>query len=365
MPPLPKAIWRTVKTEGSGFVHCCVLWLPGLPISRRLDTLVMKSAVESNNNSKTLKRSHGGKPLKRGKSNGKSNRPQPKRLKTSHKPDDDINPNVKPVENPRTCHTSVFVPKATGDALEDDFVEQAIVGSDGEICSHETTKEKKHKKKGKKQPYVPMAKQVKVPLHPTGEDDHLPAHTRFSAAIKRALGKDATDIEISDYSLDEAVFVPWPETNVKSTLETLPDAIKSSVELDKLVKSVPKGKPGSPVVLIVCPGGMRSANLVRSVRNLSTLPVAKLFAKHFKFEEQKAFLQNSRPAIAVGTPARLEALIEKGALSLDSLQLLVVDATHRDEKQRSIIENTKKEFLEMLKRLLPNMQKKQFKLLWF
>jgi protein CMS1 len=351
MPPRPKATWRTVKT---------------VPSSRRLDTLVMKSAVESNNKSKTLKRSHGGKALKRGKSNGKSNLPKPKRFKTSHKPDDDINPNVKPVENPRTCHTSVFVPKATGgDALEDDFVEQAIVGSDGEIFPHETTKEKKHKKKGKKEPYVPMAKQVKVPLHPTGDDDHLPAHTRFSAAIKRALGKDATDIEISDYSLDEAVFVPWPETNVKSTLETLPDAIKSTVELDKLVKSVPKGKPGSPVVLIVCPGGMRSADLVRSVRSLSTLPVAKLFAKHFKFEEQRAFLQKSRPAIAVGTPARLEALIATGALSLDSLQLLVVDATHRDEKQRSIIENTKKEFLEMLKRLLPNMQKKQFKLLWF
>jgi protein CMS1 len=36
------------------------------------------------------------------------------------------------------------------------------------------------------------------------------------------------------------------------------------------------------------------------------------FAKHFKLEEQVAFLQKTRTGIAVGTPQRLIDLIENG-----------------------------------------------------
>ena len=36
------------------------------------------------------------------------------------------------------------------------------------------------------------------------------------------------------------------------------------------------------------------------------------FAKHFKVEEQVQFLKKSKTGIAVGTPARLEALLDNG-----------------------------------------------------
>lgn len=38
------------------------------------------------------------------------------------------------------------------------------------------------------------------------------------------------------------------------------------------------------------------------------------FAKHFKVEEQVQFLKKSKTGIAVGTPARLEALLDNGEL---------------------------------------------------
>lgn len=36
------------------------------------------------------------------------------------------------------------------------------------------------------------------------------------------------------------------------------------------------------------------------------------FAKHFKLEEQVQFLQKSRTGIAIGTPARLNDLMDHG-----------------------------------------------------
>jgi superfamily II DNA/RNA helicase len=40
--------------------------------------------------------------------------------------------------------------------------------------------------------------------------------------------------------------------------------------------------------------------------------VAKLFAKHMKIEEQQAFLEKEVTRVVVGTPNRLEKLVELG-----------------------------------------------------
>ena len=61
--------------------------------------------------------------------------------------------------------------------------------------------------------------------------------------------------------------------------------------------------------------------------------VGKLFAKHFKVEEQRADLATRRLAAAVGTPNRLAKLADLGALRLDRLRLIAVDV-HLDAKQR-------------------------------
>lgn len=172
---------------------------------------------------------------------------------------------------------------------------------------------------------------------------------------------------------------------------------------------------GSPAVLIVTSDSGRAANLCTEVSNflsslhrsdelahpskrqktdlLTTSPAknqsaklkpAKLFGRHFKLEEQQSYLFANAAPIAVGTPARLRALINepvspsslasvstgqnkknkkaKGpgntsepskpgesdaenqdearpALNLEHLQYLVIDTTFRDKKNRNIFES--------------------------
>lgn len=79
-----------------------------------------------------------------------------------------------------------------------------------------------------------------------------------------------------------------------------------------------------------------------------------------KVEEQVSFLKNRKAGLAVGTPARLMELIDNGkpnyhlsgdafpsdlslpsnagALSLDNLHRLVVDASHIDQKKRGVLD---------------------------
>ena len=61
--------------------------------------------------------------------------------------------------------------------------------------------------------------------------------------------------------------------------------------------------------------------------------MSKLFAKHFKIEEQQAALKSQGTFAAVGTPNRLLKLADLGDLQLDRLKLLMIDV-QLDAKQR-------------------------------
>lgn len=68
----------------------------------------------------------------------------------------------------------------------------------------------------------------------------------------------------------------------------------------------------------------------------SALRPAKLFARHMKAADQAAALAADRPASAAGTPGRVAALADSGALDLCGLQLLIID-TARDAKARTLM----------------------------
>lgn len=57
-----------------------------------------------------------------------------------------------------------------------------------------------------------------------------------------------------------------------------------------------------------------------------------------KVQEQVQFLKSKSTGIGVGTPARLMELIDNGALSLDLLEQIVVDASHIDQKKRGVLD---------------------------
>lgn len=79
--------------------------------------------------------------------------------------------------------------------------------------------------------------------------------------------------------------------------------------------------------------------------------IAKLFAKHMKLPEQKAFLASHRCPVAVGTPARLLKLGQEPERPIDfeGVTSIIID-THRDGKDRTVFDvaEIRKELVEML-----------------
>ncbi|WFD18714.1 Protein cms1 [Malassezia caprae] len=114
-------------------------------------------------------------------------------------------------------------------------------------------------------------------------------------------------------------------------------------------------EPGTPYLLVLTGNAQRAADLTRALRVLlpgtdeppakrrkgasSPAPtVAKLFARHFKLEEQVSWLKSQPAPIAVGTPHRVQALLEQRALRIEHLQAVLVDASWTDAKQRAVFD---------------------------
>ncbi|KAK4130133.1 hypothetical protein BT67DRAFT_465209 [Trichocladium antarcticum] len=152
-------------------------------------------------------------------------------------------------------------------------------------------------------------------------------------------GTDLSPIELADLYISATAIRDSTSWQQPRSLENLPAFLEAFAGESEKLESSPK-KPGSPHTIIVAGGGLRAANLVRAVRKFQqkNSSVAKLFAKHFKVEEQVAFLKKHRTGVAVGTPQRLIDLIENDSLCLDSLKRLVVDASHIDQKKRGIVD---------------------------
>ncbi|CAL8322815.1 unnamed protein product [Merluccius merluccius] len=96
---------------------------------------------------------------------------------------------------------------------------------------------------------------------------------------------------------------------------------------------------GSVPLLIVCSSALRTIELIKQLTTFKgDAKVMKLFAKHIKVEEQVKLLQKGITHIGVGTPGRLQCLIEKDGLTLQSLSHLVLDWNWRDQKFRRMVD---------------------------
>jgi hypothetical protein len=119
---------------------------------------------------------------------------------------------------------------------------------------------------------------------------------------------------------------------------------------------------GCPLLLVLCSSAIRATQIIKSMcAKLIKCKIAKLFAKHFKVEEQMEMLSKEYSPIALGTPNRVAKLIELGALSLRRTVLVLVDVTP-DSKQFSILtlNEVKHDFYRLLyNQILP--EKKHLK----
>ncbi|GKT46021.1 protein CMS1 [Colletotrichum spaethianum] len=177
----------------------------------------------------------------------------------------------------------------------------------------------------------------------------------YTAQKIARFGTDLSPVELSDLSISDDVgtllqAVANQQTTANSikdttswteprALEKLPEFLEKFAEKPERLGTAPE-KKGAPHTIIVAGAGLRAADIVRAVRKFQSKKstVSKLFAKHMKVDEQVKFLQNTRTGIAVGTPARLMELADNGALSLEKLQRIVVDASHIDQKKRGVMD---------------------------
>ncbi|KAK9858025.1 hypothetical protein WJX84_000888 [Apatococcus fuscideae] len=93
-----------------------------------------------------------------------------------------------------------------------------------------------------------------------------------------------------------------------------------------------------PSVLIVSASAPRANDLAKLLPNINkACKVSKLYAKHFKIEQQRAAMRLQGFFAAVGSPNRLLKLADLGDLHLEQLKMLMIDV-QLDAKQRTILD---------------------------
>ncbi|KAG5943007.1 hypothetical protein E4U59_000737 [Claviceps monticola] len=202
----------------------------------------------------------------------------------------------------------------------------------------ETTNKKKKRKTKFQQDDEALDMELGVNKLFTRMDNQLLAD--YLAQKLTRFGSHLSSVEISDLTVSansiQDTTTSWQQDR---TLANLPAFLEKFSDGEESLSKPPK-KKGHPHTLIVAGAGLRAADIVRAVRKFQGKDnaVAKLFAKHMKVDEQVTFLKTRKSGIGVGTPARLIELIECGALLLDNLQRLVVDASHVDQKKRGVLD---------------------------
>ncbi|XP_061177331.1 protein CMSS1-like [Saccostrea echinata] len=141
--------------------------------------------------------------------------------------------------------------------------------------------------------------------------------------------------KLSPVEWDELKLDPDGDFYVSSESDHTPSSYLRTIlpKWKKLVKSSDL-KPGSPLVLIITSSAIRAVQLNRDITDFKTeeCKCAKLFAKHFKIEEQQKYLSKNICHIGLGTPNRICSLIKNGSLHLDSVKSVVLDWNWRDKK---------------------------------
>ncbi|KAI9003701.1 U3-containing 90S pre-ribosomal complex subunit-domain containing protein [Gaertneriomyces semiglobifer] len=202
-------------------------------------------------------------------------------------------------------------------------VDEAEIGLDGQNGSETLVEgEEQDKQEPVGEPEKKKQKKQKKPKAPRREADPTALFVEQGIPLvdTTSFGSERTDEQLVSF-LREFLYEKNKNAFSEATTKTL--------------------SPGSPKVLIVSPSAIRSVQIIKPLRSLGKhVRVAKLFAKHLKVHEQIALLQTERTPVAVGTPNRVQKLLEVGEggapLKLDHLEYIVIDGTHRDKKERTI-----------------------------
>ena len=185
---------------------------------------------------------------------------------------------------------------------------------------------------------------------PSGVDIRGDHAEYLTHTVRDLLRGELTSVDLEGIEVEiDAVLGPLPGV---TDLGRYTRTLYGNEMYDKLVRAPASGEDapkGAPRVLVVCPGGQRSADVIREIgtalklkekaaRGTHVLRIGKLFSKHFKLAQQTQFLARTVLAVGVGTPNRLSKLIEASdGLCLDRLEYVLLDAS-RDVKDRTLFD---------------------------
>ncbi|OBT64477.1 hypothetical protein VE03_05334 [Pseudogymnoascus sp. 23342-1-I1] len=237
--------------------------------------------------------------------------------------------------------------------LQEPLLEGPISSPEPENASSPQKKRKRDAEveaKDKKQAKKPKTKKQKEQFEEDYLDIEAGVNKRFAEMDSQLLAdyvdqrttqfeSDLSAIELEDRHISATSIRDTTSWNKPRTLDNLPGFLESVCSNPTRLWGASK-KNGAPHTIIVAGAGQRAADLARVVRKLQSkdAEVAKLFAKHIKLQDAVKFLKSKRTGMAVGTPKRLDDLIDDGALQIDRLERIIVDASHIDVKKRGLLE---------------------------
>jgi len=200
-----------------------------------------------------------------------------------------------------------------------------------QILTPEQLEAKKAKEKAKKKERRKKLRQKHMERKGGWEDvsylgaDHQSAF--WWTKLAESIGKTLTPEQLANEIADEC-FSPLPVINANTKfnmhylVDYLPRFMPNLVDTNTVVKG-----NGAPMVLILCSSALRVIAVSKALYDFGPhVQVAgKLFAKHQSVDDQTKMLKSTNIRMAVGTPDRVDKLIENGSLSLKNCRYLIID----------------------------------------
>lgn len=267
---------------------------------------------------------------------------------------------LSPSTTPETGHLTkptTSTKRKRAAASEEPEVDDQGIGSDDSDAeapkpqlSKRAAKKAKQAAKGKSKTQEARDEALDEELHVNHALKHMDGQLladHITQRLRRFEGEKLSAVEQSDLRVPVAGIKDTTNWSLERTAEHLPAFLEEYSKPRRGAGKHAKRKlshafveKGAPHTLVIAGSGLRAADLTRALRGFQTSEsfVAKLFAKHIKLKEAIESTKVTRMNIGVGTPQRVIDLLEAGALDVEKLERVVVDASFIDGKKRGILD---------------------------
>lgn len=190
-------------------------------------------------------------------------------------------------------------------------------------------------------------------LEETKEEKKVEKKKKKSTKVRRSKGNfdDLIDVVKSFYQKTKSQFELEEILSKFSSQLAVDPPSNSSISLENYLNEIVPKKfwsknieiRSAPVVLIVCQSALRCLELGKTLKSSSTsnlLTFYYLFAKHKKLaDEIEHFRQEkSQMNLIIGTPKRIDDLIESRTMNLKRLKFVLIDWNYENMKKQRLID---------------------------